>query len=420
MKIIHPKIILGFLVLFLTLNAFSQTETYDIVTFAPPQSWKRDTQPGYIAFTASKGISFCVIGLYKSRPIADITESEFLTEWNELVNIPSGINVTPVVKSSQQNGCTVFFGSTSITTKQSGTYNVELTSFAADGNIISAIVKSAGDFYKKESDAFLASFSLLKKEPVIATPVAEKVEIKPTSNTSKEVKMDNSGINGVWVGYEKGGWTYGATSYNYYTNSYNYGSKYDANIVTIKWRVFWSDGKYYDGMPLQGLVNFNRNDPKNDFTGYYTVDKSYITAKLDHYPSTERVFVFYPHSTLKFLDKFEYVKCKPVDGLRLKGAYMSADPTSVAYYQSLSKPVATINFTTDGHFTDNYLLSDYSNEPALAPGSGTYEIKDFTITFKFNDGRIVARSFTPHLDESPATCKVFYIGSNDIKLVPRN
>jgi hypothetical protein len=415
---IKLKGILGCLTAFMALNAFSQTETYDIVTYTPPQSWKRDTQSGYISFTASKGNSFCVIGLYKSRPIAAITENEFLTEWNELVNIPSGINSTTVVKSTQQNGCTVFFGSTSITTKQTGTYKVELTSFAADGNIISAIVKSAGDVFKKESDAFLASFTLLKKEPVITTPVPAKVEIKPAGNTGKEVKMDNSGINGVWVGYEKGGWTYGATSYNYYTNSYNYGSKYDANVVTIKWRVFWSDGKYYDGMPYGGLINFDRSDPKNDYAGYYTMDKNMVTSKLDHYASTERLFVFYPPATLKFLDKFEYVKCQSVDGLRLKGTYMPADPTSVVYYQSLSKPMPTISFTSDGHFTDANYLDGYNNDPALAPGSGTYDIKNFTITFKFDDGRIVTRSFTPYLNESPAKCKVFYIASNDIKLVP--
>jgi len=412
------KRILSLLVVFLSLSAYSQTDTFDIVSFAPPLSWKRITQAGWISFTASSGKSFCVIGLYESRPIVAITENEFLTEWKDLVNTPHGINVTPVVKRSQQNGYTVFSGSTSVTTTQSGTYMVQLVSFAADGKIISAIVNSADDLFKKESDAFLASFTLLKKEPIVPIPVSQKPDTKANTNTAKEVKMDYSGISGVWVGYEKGGWTYGTTSYNYYTNSYNYGSKYDANLVTIKWRVFWSHGKYYDGMPYQGLINFSRSDPKNDNAGYYTKDKNIITAKLDHYSSTERMYVFYPPASLKYLDKFDYVKCRSVDGLKLNGTFMSADPTSVPYYQSLNKPIATISFTADGHFTDNYLLSDYSDEPELAPGSGTYYIKDFTITFKFNDGRSVNRSFTPYLDETPSTCKVYYIGSRDIKLKP--
>jgi len=411
------KIII-FLSLLFSVNIYAQTDTFDIVSFAPPLSWKRATQAGWISFTASSGKSFCVIGLYKSRPIAAITENEFLTEWKDLVNTPLGIIIAPVVKRSQQNGCTVFSGSSSVTTTQSGTYMVQLVSFAADGKIISAIVNSAGDLFKKESDAFLASFTLLKKEPIIPIPVSTKAETKANTNTTKEGKMDYSGISGVWVGYELGGWTYGTTSYNYYTHSYNYGSKYDANIVTIKWRVFWIDGKYYDGMPTKGLINYSSSDPKNDNAGYYAMDKNIVTAKLDHYASTERMYVFYPPANLKYLDKFEYVKCRSVDGLKLNGTFMSADPTSAPYYQSLGKPLATINFTTDGHFTDTNFLSDYSDDPELAPGSGTYKIKDFTITFNFDDGRSVNRSFTPYLDETPSTCKVYYINSRDIKLKP--
>jgi len=35
---------------------------------------------------------------------------------------------------------------------------------------------------------------------------------------------------------------------------------------------------------------------------------------------------------------------------------------------------------------------------------------------KYTDGRVIQRSFTPFLDEDPSDCKVFYIGSRDVKL----
>jgi len=60
------------------LNAYSQTETFDIISFTPPQSWKRDIQAGSVSFTISRGNIFCVAGLYASRAVKAISETEFL------------------------------------------------------------------------------------------------------------------------------------------------------------------------------------------------------------------------------------------------------------------------------------------------------------------------------------------------------
>ena len=341
------KKILSCLVTFLTANAFAQTDTFDIVTFRAPQLWKRDANEQVISFSNSKGTIFSVVGLYKSRPINAIIESEFITEWNDLVNQALGVNVTPVVKRSQQNGCTVFSATANVSTSKNGTYNVQLSSYATNGKIISAMIYSNGDLYKKETNAFLSSVTLLNKGVVTnsKTSVSGSAEIKPGANTNKNAKTDNNGISGVWVGFETGKYVFGVTSYDYVNNRNNYGSTYKATALAIKWRVFWSDGKYYDGVPFGGLINYNRNDPKNDYAGSYTMGKNIATAKMDHYSSAQRMYVFYPPAKLKFLDKYEYVKCQSVDGLRLNGTYMSADPISTAYYNSINKPIATISLS---------------------------------------------------------------------------
>ena len=59
----------------------------------------------------------------------------------------------------------------------------------------------------------------------------------------------------------------------------------------------------------------------------------------------------------------------------------------------------SISFTADGRFTDNgairVLYHEYNEciNPALAPGSGTYEVKDYTITFNYSDGRKIKIAF---------------------------
>ncbi len=415
------KKILGFLTVFLAVHVCAQTETYDIVSFNAPPSWKRDTSDGSISFTASKGNVFCVAGLYRSRAIKSADESEFLTEWNELVNIPYGIHITPLVKRSQQEGWVVFSGSTDVSTKQSGTFTIKLVSFAEGGKIISASINSNGDLFSNESAAFLSSIASLNRNNVPDKENANRPAVAANAPKAGEVHETNAaepGISGVWVGFESGNYIFGITSYDYINNRNNYGSTYSSKALAMKWRVFWTDGKYYDGMPHQGLIDFNRADRSNDYAGYYTTEQNVVTARLDHYSSAVRTFVFYPPCKLKYLDKYEYVKCQPVDGLKLNGTYVSADMASISYYISLNKPNPSISFTTDGLFTDDNYIGEYSRDTQLGPGAGIYEIKNFTLILKYTDGRTIQRSFTPFLNETPSGCKVFYIGSRDIKLKP--
>ena len=415
---IKLKRILGCLAVLMALNAFPQTESFDIISFMPPQSWKRDVQAGSVSFTISRGNIFCVAGLYASRAVKAISETEFLKEWNELVNIPIGLTIEPVIKSSRFNEWTVFSASTNVTTKQSGTYVMQLISFAANGRIISALVNCNGDLFDKETEAFLSSITLIEKTSSGNQNNNRVIDDEPSSAvmSAEERSLANRGIAGVWVGFETGNFIFGITSYDYINNRNNYGTKYSANALAMKWRVFQRDGTYYEGMPMGGMINFNRKDKANDLAGSYVIENNVATTKLDHYSSAVRTFVFYPPDKLKYLNKYDYVKCKPVDGLTLNGIYMSADPTSRAYYISLNKPNPTISFTADGHFTDDNFIGEYSRDAQLGPGSGKYEISNFTIVFKYADGRVIQRSFTPFLDEDPWTSKVFYIGSRDIKL----
>jgi len=61
--------------------------------------------------------------------------------------------------------------------------------------------------------------------------------------------------------------------------------------------------------------------------------------------------------------------------------------------------IPSITFTADGKFIDNgvvrVLYHDNTNciNPGFKPGSGTYDVKDYTITFNYNDGRKVKIAF---------------------------
>ena len=105
----------------------------------------------------------------------------------------------------------------------------------------------------------------------------------------------------------------------------------------------------------------------------------------------------------------KFYQLPSVDGARFNGNYVMNE----AYGK-----IPSISFTSDGRFTDNgavkILYHEYIDciNPALAPGSGTYEVKDYTITFNYMDGRKIKIAFMGAgydiKNQSPATLMMSY------------
>jgi hypothetical protein len=86
-----------------------------------------------------------------------------------------------------------------------------------------------------------------------------------------------------------------------------------------------------------------------------------------------------------------YVKVPSVDGARFEGTY--------AFDGNWEGKPPSIRFTSDGRFTDAgalNILNHQTTDPfniTRNPGSGTYEVRNFTIVFKYSDGRICKLAF---------------------------
>jgi hypothetical protein len=86
----------------------------------------------------------------------------------------------------------------------------------------------------------------------------------------------------------------------------------------------------------------------------------------------------------------KFFKLNSVDDARFNGTYIMSE----AY-----EKIPSITFTEDGRFTDNGAVKVLCHEyvdcvnPGLIPGSGTYEVKNFSILFKYTDGRKIKIAF---------------------------
>ena len=105
-----------------------------------------------------------------------------------------------------------------------------------------------------------------------------------------------------------------------------------------------------------------------------------------------------------------FVKTNSVDGARFNGRY---GLSSKNFLGEETGKTPLINFTSDGNFTDNGALKILVHEPvdclntAKNPGSGTYEVKNYSIIFNYSDGRKIKIAFIgagyDKNNQSPAT-----------------
>jgi hypothetical protein len=389
------KILCSICLVLVLIAAELNAETFDIATFIPPQGWQRQTQQGVVVFTKidNKNNSFCLIGVYASRQSSGNADKDFKQEWNDLVVKPLGVNNEPSVNQSVQEGWHVIVGAARAQ-GESGEYYVTLSVFSGYGRVTSVIINYNHDNYLKDIDTFFNNFDLAKGP--VTTPATT---IAPSSqNISKSTaSFRGSGIVGVWMGSTSGAITY---------------EGYNAAKRKVEWRVFFNDNQYFQGLPLKGLYNLDINSSKQEearggyhggYWGTYTLSGSSGTTRVNNNGFTDSITLVNANQIK--VRGFDFYRCADVNGLRLDGAWTyNSNPNDPYFDEPGCRQI--IFFTKAGQFTDKGIfVSDcrYPNQnPVDAPGSGTYQVADYTLILNYSDGRLVQRSFTGVVKGNPA------------------
>ena len=180
------------------------------------------------------------------------------------------------------------------------------------------------------------------------------------------------------------------------------------------WLVMFSDGSFYYDLPLEGLQNFDRTKSKieeSEYWGVYQIHGSTGIWKRADY-GEEAVKIDSQGNIL--LMGTTYYRLNSVDGKKLDGSWTYyANPSDVWDHPDQDKPILT--FSDEGRFADYGLFkADYLPIPeyydddgysvperAVAPGQGSYEIRDFTLILNYDDGRIRRAGFTLFYGDAP-------------------
>lgn len=193
--------------------------------------------------------------------------------------------------------------------------------------------------------------------------------------------------------------------------------KYNTLTSSLEWhfKIFYPNGISSTIVPRVGLYNYGPNADIANNPGIYSFDGTNGTNKVSPQSQYNEVLSLQSITKLK-IDNDVYQRCASTEGKKLNGSYTSyADPNDPTL-QTLpygQKPVIT--FHSDGTFLDEGLFNTaFVLDPQPAPGSGTYEIKNFSIIMKYTDNRVRQCSIYSSFSNDITTANVLFLENFDL------
>ena len=162
------KIFSLLLIIFLSGHAYSQSETFDIVTYTPPKSWKKEVKDGVINYTNVDTNSgrFCVITIYASTTSSGDVKKDFSKSWKELVVDPYKGETNPKTESqTTAEGWKVMSAVAPIKVNGADLYMM-LSVVTGFGKTLNIRTSLNDQVYAADIDALFASMQLNKSKPV--------------------------------------------------------------------------------------------------------------------------------------------------------------------------------------------------------------------------------------------------------------
>jgi hypothetical protein len=344
-------------------------QQFDIIAYKEPSGWKKEQKAETLTFTKEKGADFCMITVYKSIDATNDPEQNFSMSWQALMQQNLGTGAATMQPGSSDKGWETRIGSAPFE-KENIKGAAILISSTNNSKLVNIICVTNTEAYQQEMESLLESIDL-KSHAAGAVPTAA------TSTTISTPRHE------VWMN----------ENYSILKKRYE-----------RAWFVKYANGDCLSHLPGEGLLGISKtNDQAGRKWGVVRdkgreihLDYGDAVLKLGKQTATK---MSYPSGSASNF----YYKCVPVDGLKLDGEWSSGgsfgDPN---WYKNPNYKDGTIRFYKDGKFENKEGL--YCNNPGSGyrtTGTGSYEIKDFTLVLTYSDGVKFTLSLTGFRDISP-------------------
>jgi hypothetical protein len=394
MKKLSQLLVLLFVIVYIT-NA--QT-TFDVFTYKEPKGYTKQTGTGFVSYLKynKNKTGFCNIGIYGAIQNSGTLQEVFTTDWNDLVVKSYKPTAQPQTELAQDiNGWKVISGYAPYTAD--GTQRAAMLYTFANNNMAADIVIATN------SNEFEADITALINSLKFSNPKNNNNEtstLKAKNDAIKKAKTTNSnskfggGITGVWLCY---------------TNNYPFSTD-----MIWKRRVFFNDGTFLHGHPYFGLFNFKEDE--NNELGTYKINGNNGSINMKKWINPTAFTLIKPNQIK--IGNDVYYKSDDVNGKTFSGSYTSYDFS--LFNEVAQQPVnnrSLIHFYSNGIFVDEGIfkifLTSYDGTDD-SPGKGTYSIKDYTIIFKYDDGRTRTSAISTAFSSKLQDCKFLSLNNGVI------
>jgi len=382
-----PYLLLLILTVITARLSFSQAEKFGQMIYTPPTGWKVEKYQNAVQMITTGPLpkELLTIEIFQAMNFPGTIEQAFEKSYDETctilqvskMNEVSGKTYTAQEAKKSFKGWEYIRGSGGIQvnngTPYPDEYGLELFIIKINNRFERiAIVKSrniCGGLsryypsdrlsYHNAIDNFLFGLQFSDwQEPSVKTGIAK-----------------GDGVIGVWLGLSM---SVGITKP---------GAELGAQLKEKK-LLFFSNGQAYFGtyFPIEGLDELNTwiaaENNRRDW-GTYSFNNGKGILKMPYGEIPLRMDNGKLIITTNKTDH-SYIKNKAVEGAKLKGTYTLSEWNGM---------IPSITFAPDGKFTDNgvvrILYHEYTDclNPAITPGSGTYEIINYSLILNYSDGR---------------------------------
>ena len=361
-------------------------QTFDIATLDSPAGFTRESDGDHVAFTRTdtRAGTFCQIAVYASRPARDTIEKEFRAEWQQLAVQKQTTDIPRLEAGKSAKGVSWVSGEQQVTNASGMRFVSHLYVLKVDASLISVLANAT-------------TADVLRQCRPAVDAVIGSVSVPATSDTGR---LRGAGIAGVWMIF-----------------------KADFPRSTEPkpaWIVFFDDGHAFRALPNGGLLGFDRAAARIKLPNTVAIYTFSSGSGRVHVAGVDARFDIKLEAGSKgqiLLDGVPYQRCADVDGLRLSGAWTSyANPDDASLDRQTVGVRPVFRFSKDGRFTDEGVFASFmrsGNPAADGAGSGSYGIKDFTLTLRYDDGRVKTLGFTGFMGLDPAADnKILYIERN--------
>ncbi|MGB3005230.1 MAG: hypothetical protein WBC06_01890 [Chitinophagaceae bacterium] len=186
-----------------SITSAAQKQTFDITSFMPPKSWKKQQTENAVQFSkedAAKG-TYCMITLFKAIPGTANSKENFEAAWESVVKEMVKVTTAPeMLPPVSENGWEAQSGYGSFEMEDNKGVAVLVTSTGFE-KMVNIIILTNTDVYEKDMTAFLESVDYKKLSPVANKPITN-----PTKPVQKTTIAKKDGFAFTTTNFDDG-WT---------------------------------------------------------------------------------------------------------------------------------------------------------------------------------------------------------------------